>query len=677
MGFVADAVKIDLRALQTFRIISPSYPNSSIQAGIAEILARLAGQDFRSFVTLEEAYSYSKESETIYRRCFEQNSKKYGKLLCNVLWEQANILGSLNREEDALKLWQEMSNIARAVIKDHIYVARALCRLSQSFRCLNIHDQAASTLSESVKNYHVVLKTPSHTEATAYYELAVDLHFAGHQDQAAQVAENAVTQYRTLAFRDAHQYLKKLARSLNLLATILIHAEQYERALTEAYEAVKLLETLVQTDSSLLSEYLRALRLNLTAAELLNDAKRSIQRSEYIVGLYRELVKGFPDQEWNLADAMALHSHILAMHDRLPEAIRCNQEAIEWYQSHPAKDIDSAARYLLCLIEQGTSWDKSGHSERALDLVQQAVVVGKPYSFDSPTVASYTVGAMCHAGHLMCELGHYDDAVVTSLDALDFARKVTLDNIVNLVRSLQVAARSHKLCKKPEKVIEFMRDAIEIHQNDKMISISKTIKFNLITLPQCLVALSGGLADTGDETGALVHAREAVSAALKLKTEPVPPWFAVEETYMLTLLNLSLRLLATGTPSISLDHVAEVKEFYRKRLKKRNTHHIIYASVIRIHAIFHCALGRHDEGIALKTEFVELRKRLKLIFPSLANLVDIAWAGEIARQSWVSILSKLECSSPRSGLKLFTSLKISLLALSSISYVRPFYNYYS
>ena len=87
MGFVADAVKIEIRALQTFRIISPSYPNASIQAGIAEILARLAGQDFRSFVTLEEAYSYSKESETIYRRCFEHNSKKYGKLLCNVLWE--------------------------------------------------------------------------------------------------------------------------------------------------------------------------------------------------------------------------------------------------------------------------------------------------------------------------------------------------------------------------------------------------------------------------------------------------------------------------------------------------------------------------------------------------------------------------------------------------------------
>ena len=112
---------------------------------------------------------------------------------------------------------------------------------------------------------------------------------------------------------------------------------------------------------------------------------------------------------------------------------------------------------------------------------------------------------------------------------------------------------------------------------------------------------------------------------------------------MSTLLNLSLRLLANGTPLIGLDHVAEVKEFYRKRLEKRNADHIRHAVAARTHAIFHCALGRHDEGIALKTEFMELRKRLKLVFPSLADLVDIHWAGEIARQSWVSILSKLEC----------------------------------
>jgi len=646
MGFVADAVKIEITALQTFRIISPSYPNSSIQAGIAEILARLAGQDFRPFVTLEEAYSYSKESETIYRKCFEQNSKKYGKLLCNVLWEQANILGSLNRAEDALKVWQDVTNIAKEVIEDHIYVARVLCKLSRSFRCLSLHDQADSILSESMRKYHVVLKTPSNTEANAYYELALDLHLAGHQDKAVQVAENAVTHYRTLAFQDADRYNKKLARSLNLLTTILIHAEQYERALIGAYEAVKLYKTLMRTHSSLLSEYLRALRLNLIAAELVNDARRSIQRSEYIVGLYCQLVERFPDHEWNLVDAMTLHSRILAMHDRLPEAFRYNQKIIKWYQSHPAKDIDTASQYLRCLLEQGCAWDSSGHLERALEIIQQAVVVGKPHSFDSPTVASYTVRAMCHAGHLMCELGRYDNAVVVSLEALNLARKVTLANVVDLVRSLQVGARSYRLSKKPEKVVEFMKEAIEIHQSDEMISISKTNKLNLITVPQCILALSGGLADMDDEVGAMVHAQEAVSAALKLKTEPDLPWSAVKETYMSTLLNLSLRLLANDTPLFGLDHVAEVKEFYRKRLEEQNGEHIThiaYGAVIRTHAIFHCALGRHDEGVALRTEFTELRTRLILIFPGLADLADIFWAGEIARQSWVSILSKLEC----------------------------------
>lgn len=255
VGLVEDAVKIEIKALEIFRLLSPFYPDGYLQTEIAEILARLAEQEFRPFMTLEDAYSYSKESEEIYRKFFEQTPKKYGKPLCNVLWEQANILGSLKKEEDALKVWQEMTNMAKEIIEDHIYVARALYQLSWSFRRLSLHDQAASTRSESVKNYQVVLKTTSEIEANAYYDLAVDLHLAGRQQEAAQAAENAVSQYRTLSFQDPDQFTKKLARGLNLLAAILIHAVQYGRALHEAYEAVKLHETLIQTDPSVLSEY--------------------------------------------------------------------------------------------------------------------------------------------------------------------------------------------------------------------------------------------------------------------------------------------------------------------------------------------------------------------------------------------------------------------------------------
>ncbi|KIM36332.1 hypothetical protein M413DRAFT_31752 [Hebeloma cylindrosporum] len=624
---VADAVKVEIKALEIFRLLSPFYPNGPIQTEIAEILARLAEQEFRPFMTLEQAYSYSKDSEKIYRRFSEQNSKKYGKLLCNVLWEQANILGCLKREEDALKVWKEMTSLAKEILEDHIYVARALYQLSWSFRRLSLHDQAAASRSESVKNYQVVLKTTSEIEANAYYDLA-----------------NAVSQYRILSFQDADQFTKKLARGLNQLAAILFHAVEYERALHEAYEAARLHETLLQTDPSFLSEYLRALRLNLTVAESLNNPDRSIERSEYIIGRYREVVKQFPDEEWHLAEATTQHSRILFMHDRLPEALRYNQESIDWYLAHPAKDADGALRHIQCLIEQGSAWDHSGHSERALELIQQAAAVGKPYSSDNPAVASDTVGAMFRAGHLMCELNRHDDAVVASLDALDFARKVTLANIVDLVGCLQVAAMAHKFCKKPGKAIEFMKEAIEIHQGEEMITASKTNKYNLGTLPQCIQSLSEALADTGDEEQALIHAREAVASSLKLKAEdPVLPWSAVEETYMCAILNLSIRLLATGSPLLGLDHVAEVKEFYRKRSEKRNGAYTTYATVIRTHAIFHCALGRHEEGIALRTEFEDLRKHLKSTLPGLSELVDNECQSEISRQSWVSILSKLEC----------------------------------
>ena len=133
------AAKIGIKALATFRLISPWYPNGPIQTEIANILARLAEQEFCPFIPLEEAYSCSKESERIYRKFCEQNSKKYGKVLCNVLWEQANILGSLkNRGEDALKVWKEMTTMAKEIIEEYIYIARALDKLSWSFRRLNL-----------------------------------------------------------------------------------------------------------------------------------------------------------------------------------------------------------------------------------------------------------------------------------------------------------------------------------------------------------------------------------------------------------------------------------------------------------------------------------------------------------------------------------------------------------
>lgn len=132
----------------------------------------------------------------------------------------------------------------------------------------------------------------------------------------------------------------------------------------------------------------------------------------------------------------------------------------------------------------------------------------------------------------MCELGRrHDDAVVVSLDAIDFSGKVTLANVADLVGPLQVAAMSHTLCKKLEKAIAFAKEAIEICQGDEMIAQSKTNKISLINLPgNCIQTLSEDLVETGDEARALIHAREAVAAALELKAEqPTLPWSAVEE----------------------------------------------------------------------------------------------------------------------------------------------------
>jgi len=65
------------------------------------------------------------------------------------------------------------------------------------------------------------------------------------------------------------------------------------------------------------------------------------------------------------------------------------------------------------------------------------------------------------------------------------------------------------------------------------------------------------------------------------------------------------------------------------------------ASVLRTSAIAYCVLGRHEEGVAMRTELDDLRNSLQSTFPTLANLIEIELRRDIAKKSWVTLLANL------------------------------------
>jgi len=425
VGLHADAAKVGALSLKAFHVISPLYPNGLLQVEIAALHAYLATQGFRPFVTTEDALSHCQQSETIYRSfSVRMDRKQFAKPLCDVLWEKATILEALGKDREALDVWKEITSMAKEFLEDPIYISKALSCLSRSFRRLNINDQAAFVRLESVKIYRAAsgATLSPDAEAVAHYDIAVDFYLAKRYQDASGAAETSVVHYRTLAFKYSGQFTKQLALSLNFLTFLLIKGEIYERASTEGHETLKLYKALIRGCPEVLSEYFYALEINLSAAEYLNDEVKSIERVDYVLGVYQELVKEYPEEEWRLAEARITQTRILNRHDRLQEALSFNQQAIRWHERNPPNDAEAALRYLRCLVEQASLFDHLGRSVQAFEPIQKATEIGKPFSSNSPEVASATAGAMYRYAQILCEVGRDSEAVTTSLDAVSFAR---------------------------------------------------------------------------------------------------------------------------------------------------------------------------------------------------------------------------------------------------------------
>jgi tetratricopeptide (TPR) repeat protein len=646
VGLPANAAEVGTLSLEAFSIISPLYPNGLLQVEIAAILAYLATQGLRPFVTTEDALSHCQQSETIYRSfSVRMDRKQFAKPLCDVLWEKATILEALGKDQEALDVWKEMTSMAKEFLEDPIYISRALSCLSRSFRRLNINGQAAFVRLESAKIYQAASGATSSpdAEAVAYYDIAVDFYLAKSYQDASGAAEKSVMHYRNLSSKYPGQFTKQLALSLNFLTFLLVKGDNYERSSIEGHETLKVYEVLIRSSPEVLPEYFYALEINLSVAEYLNDEMRAIERVEYVLGVYQELVKQYPAEEWRLADARSTQARILNRHDRLQEAVSFNQQAIAWHERNSPNRADATLRYVRCLIEQASILNHLGFSAEAFEPIQKAIEIGRPFSSDSPEVASATTGAMYRCAQILCEMGRDSEAMTVSTDAVSFARQTPLGDIGDLVGCLQVAAFSHIIMGHAEKSVELAKEGVEICRSDSMKEKVATSKYHLRYLPQCLQILSECFADAGDESQALAFAQEAVDETQKLKAEhPKLPWSAVEEMYICSLVTLSIRLLANDKATLGLEHIVEAKDLCKTRSEKRNGIYTILANVLRTNAICYCALGMHGEGIATRAELNDLRNRLQQTFPSLANLVEIESKRDISRRSWVTLLAKVQ-----------------------------------
>ncbi|KAF8958056.1 hypothetical protein BDZ97DRAFT_1924070 [Flammula alnicola] len=630
VGRVKDSIAARITAFTIFHDVCLRYPDSSMELELADILFNMREEAFRPFIPRERLLPWLDECIKIYRKYAQWNAEKHGRSLCDALWEKAYVLGQLERDAEALEVWKETIDLAKQLVADQIYLADVLYQVSWSLRTLQRHDEAAMMRTESVKTYQTVLKTTSETEADGYYDLAIDLRLAGRFEEAIQAAENALTQYRTLAFANPDQFTKKVARGLTTLANTLLSAGQCDTALNEGYEALALYEKLIHMDPGVVPQYIFSLRINASAALVSDNEAKSIERTKDVARHFRALSVQYQSEVGlGAADAELNHACNLERLGRIEESSRCIQDLLgKWKDTYgPVDTAEAAVLYIDCSITYACILDNQGHSDRALELMAKSIDIGKPFSAASPSVASRTAGSMYRQVHLLRELGRYPEALHASKETMSFVRHTPLEQLTDFVGSLHAASLALLYSTRHDEAIETAKEAVKVCRSVPMEEYSRKYKDALLYLPRCLYSLSAGLADSGNKAEALTYARQA-------------------PTYMDVLHNLSVCLLANGDVAAAADILAEVKTFLEKQLKSRTGIYTDLAVVLHSAGVLYCALGRHEEGMAAAYELSILQARLATVFPSLARQVKLVMDHNMKRgstQALLQIKHKLEC----------------------------------
>ncbi|KAF8154876.1 hypothetical protein B0H34DRAFT_799610 [Crassisporium funariophilum] len=496
--------------------------------------------------------------------------------------------------------------------------------------------------TESVNTYRSVFKTVSKHEADAYYDLAVDLQLAGRHEEAIISAQDALSQYRTLALQDPKTFTLKVARGLSLLANILLAAKKYGEAMNEGHEALKIFESLIKEDPAAIPSYLYCLKINKYASFHCENDVHAIERSTNVVQHFRELIVDYPaDVGWGLAEAFENHGLVLIKHKQLAEANQFSKEVEKWYENLPVNNAEAAEKYMVCLINHGSNLNNAGRAQEALVPMEKAVAVGMQFYEGHSMVTSFTASLLLRHAFILYKLGRYPEALKACKETVSFGRQNPIQDDTEFAGCLVILTLCLIQNGEVQEALKAAKEAVEICRNAPMDKILKKNMFSVLQLPHSLQMLSESHADCGDEDKALLYAQEALDAVLALKKPDCTlPWSLAEGAYLDTMDNLAICLLAAGNLDCSLSILLEVEVLLLERTKMRKGVYTAYATLLRTLAICYCAQGKHKEGLQAKEKLQHISDQLEDT-PGLIEIVEIQLRKERKRPSWLAIRAKL------------------------------------
>lgn len=606
------SVNAGIEALVLYRALEQGHNGSNLSESIAALSSSLASNKFIDIISADDALSYARQTVSQYEKIFQKTGVIPTDLL-PALAAEARLLSRLGQFDEAYGVCQKIQRTAQNCVENQQLRASSFCQLTQSLYFSNRHSEAALVGEKLLTTYRSSL---SHVELCHTYSYTCwSFRETGNHTKSIQIAEAAVSYSRVLAFQDP-EHLTCVAEHLSNLAKCLSCSKNYERAIVEGHEALKLYSNFIGKYPHLLDGYIKTIRLNMSIPHNPQTKFKSVERSKDVVQYCRALVKQFPAQQIFLLRCIRNHARLLEDLDQLADASAAIEEALDWFNDNPAQDAEEADLHTDCVLDFGRFLRVQGHPVKASSLCEEAIRIGQPFK-DAHLVAHNIFMAKVHNLSALYYMGRISLAISKIEDCLNFASEHDLEDDLCYTWCLELVSCIYRCSGDVDKALPLIR-----------------------RLPSSWI-LSDLLADTDEVVEALRAANESVQEMERWKIDHLT---VNKEYYAHAQYSLALRLFANNDLSQARELLIEVRSFYQQHSQARNIWFVDLAVTLWALCLLECASNRHQEGIATRTELTDLRKRLRLILPSLADVVEVALNWEKNFIAWKNLIKRCDLS---------------------------------
>jgi len=613
-----ESVNAGIMALELYSTLGQRHNSDCFSVAIASLCLSLASDDFRDVISIAEALSYLEQSVCHYES-LGQSTGVVPKNLFLALAKEAALLSQLERFDDAYAVCRKTANMLHDYIDDQCLRVQSLRLLTQNLFDSKHHAEAAVTGEHLLVTFQPILSVCEVVDIREY--VSTSFIWIGDYSKAVQVAEMSVTSCRALVLQGL-QHPVYLARSLLRLACAFSWKKDYNRAFDEGHTALEMYKSLIAENVGFLTSYKHALELNMCIVRDAPMEFRSLQRSREVVQHCRALVKQFPNEQALFVQCIRDHALLLESFDLIADSNSAIEEVLSWFEQHPAQDVELATLHCDCLIASGRFQRLQGCFDRALCHYEKIIEIGNPFVHDY-SVAYNVLWAKVRKSEALYYTGQNFQALGETQDCLKFAFEHGLEKVPAYTSCLKVASLIHRCSGRVDHALPIIRRSIVL---DK--TYSRTPSHRI---------LSDLLADAGVDVEALGIAQEAIEATKESSLSSLPQ---VKQWHAEAQYSLAIRLFFNKELAQARKFLRQVRSFYEHHSNARNLWFVNLAITLRAEGLVECALGQHQEGIAARTQLNELRKRLRFVFPSLADLVEVGLSREMNFATWRNLSTK-------------------------------------